>query len=248
MMRLAAILMSGLAVAACSMGANAQEDEGSAGRSGTPVQKSFALSGFDAVGSAGSQDVIVTVGGQHSVRAEGDSEVIERLDIKVEDGTLKIGHKKGSNWPIGWGKDRPKTRIFVTLPAIRSAAVAGSGDMKIDKVQGDAFAASVAGSGDIEIAQMQVGEAKFSVAGSGDIKAAGTAQRSSASVAGSGDIDAGGVQVRTASVSIAGSGDIRIHASETADISIVGSGDVEVGGSARCNVNKRGSGEVRCTA
>lgn len=242
-MRLVA-LVSMIALAACS--ANAQENEGSEA-GGPAVQRSYALSGFDAVGSAGSQDVVVTVGGQHSVRAEGDAEVLERLEIKVEDGTLKIGHKKGSDWSF-WKRDRARTRIFVTMPAIRSAAVAGSGDMQIDRVQGDSFKASVAGSGDIEVAQMQVGEAKFSIAGSGDIKAAGTAQRSSASIAGSGDIDIGGVQVRTASVSIAGSGDVRIHASETADVSIVGSGNVEVGGTARCNVSKRGSGEVRCSA
>jgi hypothetical protein len=246
-MRLATILTSALALAACNMGANAQEGERSGG-GGQITQRTYQLSGFDAVGSAGSQDVIVTVGGAHSVRAEGDSEVLERLDIKVEDGTLKIGTRKGSDWSIGWKNDRPRTRIFVTMPAIRSAAVAGSGDMRIDNVQGEKFAASIAGSGDIEVAQMQVGEAKFSIAGSGNIKAAGTAQRSSTSVAGSGDIDTRGVQVRTASVSVAGSGDVRIHASETADISIVGSGDVEVGGSARCNVSKRGSGEVRCTA
>jgi hypothetical protein len=245
-MRLAAILTSTLVLAACNMGANAQEGEPSGG--GEMTQRSYQLSGFDAVGSAGSQDVIVAVGGQHSVRAEGNSEVLDRLEIRVEDGTLKIGHKRGSDWSGIFKGDRGRTRIFVTMPAIRSAAVAGSGDMKVDRVQGEKFAASIAGSGDIEIGQMQVRDAKFEIAGSGNIKAAGTAEKSTTSIAGSGDIDVGGVQVRTASVSVAGSGDVRIHASETADISIVGSGDVEVGGSARCNVNKRGSGEVRCTA
>ena len=247
-MRMAAILVSTLALAACNMGAHAEESEAGGEGSGKMVQRDYQLAGFDAVGLAGSPDVIVMVGGPHSVRAEGDSEVLERLEIKVEDGTLKIGNKNRKGWSMNWGHDRPKTRIFVTMPAIRSASVAGSGDVKIDRVQGERFNASVAGSGDIEIAQMQVGDAKFSIAGSGGIKAAGTAQSSSASIAGSGDIDTGAVQVRTASASIMGSGDIRLHASETADISIMGSGDVEVAGSAKCNVNKRGSGEVRCSA
>lgn len=246
-MRLAAILMSTLAIAACNMGANAQE-RGGVGDGGPVTQRSYQLSGFDAVGSGGSQEVIVTVGGAHSVRAEGPTEALDRLEIKVEDGTLKIGNKKSSNWNVGWNRDRPKTIVYVTLPAIRSVAVAGSGDMRVDRVQGDSFQSSIAGSGDIEIGQVQVAQAKFSVAGSGNIKAAGTAQTSSVSIAGSGDVDLGGLQVRTASASVAGSGDIRIHASDTADISIVGSGDVEVGGSAKCNVSRRGSGEVRCTA
>ena len=242
-MRLAVILLAGLAAAACNMTASAQKGEG---RGGPAVQPSYALTGFDAVGSAGSHDVIVTVGGQHAVRAEGDAETLDRLEIEVEDGTLKIRPRKDSSWSMGWGDDRPKTRIFVSMPSIRAAAVAGSGDIQIDRVQGDRFKASVAGSGDIQIAQMQVREAEFAIAGSGDIKASGTAESTSAKIAGSGDIDIGGVQVRTASASIAGSGDIHINASETADISIVGSGNVDVAGSARCNVSKRGSGEVRC--
>lgn len=246
-MRLAAILMSTLALAACTIGANAQESS-DARDAGPVTQRSYQLTGFDAVGSGGSQDVIVTVGGAYSVRAEGVAEALDRLEIEVEDGTLKIGNKRGSHWNRGWSGNRPKTTVFVTLPAIRSAAVAGSGDMRVDRVQGDRFQASVAGSGDLEIGQIQATETKFSVAGSGNIKAAGTAQTSSILIAGSGDIDAGGVQVRTASASIAGSGNIRIHASETANISILGSGDVEVAGSARCNVTKRGSGGVRCTA
>lgn len=242
-MRKAALFISTVALAACNMGANAQEESGEGG--GQMIQRTYQLSGFDAVGSAGAQDVIVTVGGQHAVRAEGDSRVLDRLDIRVEDGTLKIGAKKG-NWSELLKRDHGKTRIFVTMPAIRSAAVAGSGDMKVDRAQGERFAASIAGSGDIEVGQVQVRDAKFSVAGSGNIKAAGTAEKATSSIAGSGDIDLGGLQTRTASVSVAGSGDVRIHASDTADISIVGSGDVEVGGSARCTVSKRGSGDVRC--
>lgn len=241
-MRLAAILMSSLAVAACNMGASAQESGGEA------VQRSYQLSGFDAVGAGGAQDVIVSVGGQHSVRAEGDPEVLDRLDIRVENGTLKIGNRKGSDWSALFKQGRGKTRIFVTMPAIRAASIAGAGDMRIDRVRGDRFEASIAGAGDMDIGDMQVGRAEFSIAGAGDIRANGTAQHTSASVAGAGDIDIGGLHARTASVSLTGMGDVRIHATETADISLVGAGDVEVGGSPRCNVSKRGAGEVRCTA
>ena len=240
------ILLSNLALVACNMSADAQEaDRGD--RGGGPVtQRSFDLAGFDAVGLAGSPNVLVTVGGAHSVRAEGDAETLDRLELRVEDGTLKIGTKKGS-WSVGW-TNRARTIIHVTVPALRGVSVAGSGDIRVDRVQGEAFEASVAGSGDIELAQLQVGSANFSVAGSGNIKARGTAQQASASVAGSGDIDAGALQSRTATASVMGSGDVRLAATETANISIMGSGDVYVSGPARCSINKRGSGEVHCNA
>lgn len=244
-MRTLAILVSNLALIACNMSADAQ---GSAPREGggSATQRSFDLAGFDAVGLSGSPDVVVTVGGPHAVRAEGDAELLDRLDLRVDGGTLKIGYKKG-NWSMNWGS-RPKTTIYVTVPALRAASVAGSGDIRVDRVQGDSFEASVAGSGDIDIAQMQVGGANFSIAGSGNIRAKGAAQNAAASIAGSGDIDVGALQSRTASASVMGSGVVRIAATETANISIMGSGDVYVNGPARCTISKRGSGEVHCNA
>ncbi len=242
-MRGAILLASVFVLAACNMAADAQAGPGG----GALGQRSFNLAGFDAVSVAGPHDVVVAVGSAHSVRAEGDQETLDRLEIKVEGGNLKIGTKKG-NWSIGWSKDRPKTRIFVTLPSIRAAAIAGSGDMQVDRVQADRFKAAIAGSGDLQIQQLQVGDAEFSIAGSGNITARGTAQRADISIAGSGDVNLEAVEMRTAEVSIVGSGDVRARAMETADVSIMGSGDVVLSGPARCNVSKRGSGSVRCGA
>lgn len=240
-MRSLSILAPIFALAACNMAAEAQEGSGGGGQR---TERRFDLSGFDAVSLAGPHDVVVTVGPGHSVRAEGDPETLDRLDIEVEDGKLKIGTKRG-RWSLGWN-DRAKTTIYVTMPAMRAASIAGSGDMRVDRVQSDRFAGSIAGSGDLQIAALRAEEAKFSIAGSGNIAASGTAQRADISIAGSGDVNLAALQARSAEVSIVGSGDVRAHAIETADVSIMGSGDVMLTGPARCNVNKRGSGSVRC--
>jgi hypothetical protein len=227
------------------MAADAQQGP-SAGGGGT--QRSFNLAGFDSVSLAGPHDVVVTVGPRHSVRAEGDAETLDRLNVEVDGTRLKIGIKKG-NWTSGWKNNRSKTIVYVTLPALRAAAIAGSGDMRVDNVQSDRFAASIAGSGDLQIASLRAGDAKFSIAGSGNITAAaGSAQRTEISVAGSGDVNVASLEARTAKLSIVGSGDVRARAMEAADVSIMGSGDVVLTGTARCNVNKRGSGTVRCGA
>jgi hypothetical protein len=238
-MRAALLLASVLALAACNMSANAQRDEGS----GTATQRSYDLTGFNAVSLAGSQDVVVRVGPAHSVRAEGDSRVLERLLIEVEGRSLRIGMKKG-NW-TDFGSSS-KTTIHVTLPALEAAAVAGSGDMRIDRVEGNRFSATVSGSGDLAIDAVRVADAEFAVTGSGGIRASGNAQRASSSVTGSGDIDLGGLETGTAAMAVVGSGDIRARVMQQANVSIVGSGDVSISGPAKCSVTKRGSGDVRC--
>ena len=241
-MRAASLLASVLVLVGCNMSADAQRNQRHTGGGGA-TQRSYNLTGFNGVSLAGSQDVIVRVGQAHLVRAEGEAEMLDRLDLRVEDGSLRIGMKRG-NWTDFGG--RSKTTIFVTLPAIESAAVAGSGDLRIDRVEGNRFSANVAGSGDLDIGTMRVGDAGFAVSGSGGIRASGAAQRASSSVTGSGDIDIGGLETGTAAVAVVGSGDVRARVMQHANVSVIGSGDVSISGPARCSVTKKGSGGVRC--
>lgn len=243
-MRAAAILISTLVLMACNMSADAQEGE-EGRRSGRTAQRSFDVGRFDTVSLGGAYDVVVTVGPDSSVRAEGDADEIERMEVKVEDGDLHIGRRKSEGWSVGWRR-HGRVTVYVTTPALRAAAIGGSGDMKIDKVEGREFAASIGGSGDMRIETLRVNEASFSIAGSGGITAAGSAGSTEVSVAGSGNVNVEGLESRTADISIVGSGDVRARAMDTADISIMGSGDVIMAGTARCEVSKMGSGDVRC--
>jgi hypothetical protein len=241
-MRGAMMLVPLLALGACGMG-GAHEKSGASGQNG---RRDFQVGAFDRVELAGSQNVIVKVGGAPSAYAEGDTGLLERLEVKVENGVLRIGMKKG-NWSFGWSKDRGPITVHVTAPSLRGAEVAGSGDMKVDKVEGDDFAASIAGSGELEVASLTAKTTNFSIAGSGGVTAAGSADSTDISIAGSGDVRAAGLQVKRAKVSIAGSGNVEAKAMETADISIMGSGDVVITGGAKCNVSKMGSGDARCS-
>jgi hypothetical protein len=241
-MRNAMILGSVLLLGACNFSAGATEAEAS----GEKIRRNFDVTAFDTVALAGPHNVIVTVGGAPSVRAEGDSKLMERLEVKVENGALRIGTKdqNGFRWS---SNNRQALTIYVTAPSLKAAAVAGSGDLKVDRIEGKSFAASVGGSGNIDLAAMKVDEAEFAIGGSGNITAAGTAQSSTASIGGSGDLQLGKLEVRSSKVSIAGSGNVDARATEAVDISIVGSGDVTMAGGAKCTISKMGSGSVNCT-
>ena len=228
-----------LAIAGCTAGAQDGESEG-----GPRDQRTFQLGAFENVSVAGPHDVIVTVGGAPSVRADGNREVLDRLDIRVENGTLLIGNRQ-SNGSI-FRRERGSATVHVSIAALAAASVAGSGDLRIDRVQGARFNASIGGSGDINIGELRVGEAQVAIAGSGNIHARGTAERQRISIAGSGDADLANLEGRSLAISVVGSGNVHGRATESAEISLMGSGDVEVAGPARCTVNRMGSGDVRC--
>ena len=240
-MRTIALLGAAALVTACHAAGNAEG-------TGPIVQRDFPVAGaFDKIALAGSPNVIVTVGGAASVRAEGEAEMLDRLEIVNDNGQLRIGLRNtGGGW-FSWSHRRGVT-VHVTLPALAGATVTGSGDVRIDRVQGPAFAGAVTGSGDITIATMTTEQASFTVTGSGDITAAGHAQQATASVTGSGDLHLAQLEAAAATLAVAGSGNIGIRATQTAAIELRGSGDVTVAGPARCTISKSGSGDVRCNA
>ncbi|WP_010161420.1 head GIN domain-containing protein [Sphingomonas sp. PAMC 26617] len=232
-------LIAVLALAGCSNTSDAAEPAGSG------TTRTFAISDFSAVSLRGSDDVDVRVGTGFSVRAEGPRTELDKLEIVRDGDTLKIGRKKNLAG-FGWGGGRRGVKVFVTMPRITGAQVAGSGDLAIDRVDGQRFGGEAAGSGNLSIGALSVPEARLSVAGSGDIDAKGRVERLTIDVAGSGSVAAGGVKARTATVSVAGSGDVRADVAGPARVSLVGSGDVDLGPQARCTVSKTGSGDVHC--
>lgn len=213
----------------------------SGGPNGT---RSFGAHGFDRVELRGADNVIVRVGPAESVNATGPEKILDRLKVEVVDGELRIGRE--NKWNIGWSSDHDPVLVTVTVPRLRGASVAGSGDMKVDRVQTASFDGSVAGSGNLAIGALQADSASLTIAGSGDTSVAGQAKSLDVSIAGSGNFSGQGLKAERAKIKIAGSGDVRAEVTGEADVSIVGSGDVTLGGKPRCRISKMGSGDVNC--
>lgn len=211
--------------------------------SGKDGTRNFAASGFTGVDLRGPDDVDVKTGATFSVIAEGDAKALDELDIRIVDGVLRIGRKQQGG---KWNNRDDGVRVHVVMPKVTSASVSGSGDLSVERAEGD-FEGAVAGSGNLKIAALAAGNTELSIAGAGDINASGTAAKLTASIAGSGDIDVPGLTATGAEISIVGSGSVKGVVKGAASVSILGSGDVELSGGAKCAITKVGSGEARCS-
>ena len=244
-------------LAACSAGAVGNEGA-------RPMSdRSLEVGEFDSVAVEGSYHVVVHVGERSAVRAEGDSVAVERLDVRVENGTLMIAPRRNMLDFRSFGRG---ATVHVSAPALDGAFLAGSGTMRVDRVQSQAFEAAVRGSGGLQIEEVRAGQAEFSLSGSGSVqidaleaaqfdaalsgsgslRAVGTAETSRVSVNGSGSASLAQLQTRRTSVAASGSGSVAVQASEAVDGSLSGSGSVTVHGSARCSISRSGSGRLRC--
>jgi hypothetical protein len=236
-------IVLGIVAAAAALGACG---EARSQNSGPTVERSYQVGNFDRLELAGAYDVTVRTGAAPSVQARGSEKAIERLLVEVRNGTLVIRPRDRKGLHLGWN-DEGKVTLMVSVPALRAAELAGSGDIRIDRVAGDRFDGSIAGSGDLSLDRVEVRSLKLGIAGSGTARAQGRARSVQYEIAGSGGIDARGVAAETAAVSIAGSGDVEAQATGTASVSIMGSGDVDLSGGAKCTISKAGSGEARCS-
>lgn len=235
-----AAIVAASALAGCQV--RAQEGDG------PDSSRTYQVGNFHQIEVAGPYDVEVRTGAAPSVSARGPQRLLERTVIEVKGDHLVIRPQNNRSF-FHWGwSSHGKARVTVTVPELSGATIAGSGDIKVDKVAGAGFEGTVAGSGGIDVAALNVQELKLSIAGSGGVRAgAGSARSAKYDIAGSGDIDAGAIQTQDLKVSIAGSGGVKAHSNGTASVSIMGSGDVDVAGGAKCSVSKAGSGNVRCS-
>lgn len=232
-------IAAAVALGACSASVDAEERD-----AGSRVSRNYNVGAFDKIAVAGPYDVKVVTGGRPGVTAVGGANLLDETEVMVDGDTLEIRPRKRRG--MRWTWRNGKAEFTVNVAALRGAAIAGSGDINVDKVAGD-FEGDIAGSGGLRLAAVNGGRLKLSVAGSGEISAAGKADSLDIGIAGSGDVNVRELASRTAEVSIAGSGNVTANVTENADVSIMGSGDVDLTGGAKCKVSKAGSGNVKCS-
>ncbi|MBK7944344.1 MAG: DUF2807 domain-containing protein [Flavobacteriales bacterium] len=211
-------------------------------------ERSFDLSGFSGVSLHASVDVIVEQG-PFSVRAHGEADALERLQVSVKNGVLLIDQERTRYLP---GNCNTAVVMKVRMPSMTNLEVLGSGNMKASQFNGGGpMDLVVRGSGDLIVEGMRTATAlNVAVHGSGDLVVNGIREAASLriKVEGSGDVVCTGVAVSGMTViDLAGSGDVRVSGStDRLEATVTGSGDV-MAQEMRANTVKArvvGSGDV----
>lgn len=170
---------------------------------------------------------------------EGESNILEYVETKVEGSTLMINTKKGFNL-----QTRKPVVIKLNAENLNVLSSSGSGDTRTAGVlKGNDFKISQAGSGDMKL-EFDLERLTINMAGSGNINLRGKSQELEVSKAGSGDLFAFDLVVETADISSAGSGDTQLKVKHILNISKVGSGDIFYKGQPKIKASSTGSGDI----
>ena len=209
---------------------------------GNLKKESRSVGNFTGIASSGSWDVMVAYGESNSIQVEGDENLLEYIETKVEDGSLHIRAKKSVNL-----KSKHKITVYVSLTRLTNVSLSGSGDIigegKFENEGTTHFRLS--GSGNIKMSFNKVKDVETSISGSGNIRLSGSTHSVSAHISGSGNADCSDLVCDDASASISGSGNVKVFANKSIDAKIAGSGNVYYKGAANdIQRHVAGSGRV----
>ncbi len=196
---------------------------------------------FSGVASAIPFNVYVTIGSKESLRLEGDSEMLSKIESPVKNGVLHLKMRKGSE---NWFGSSKKVTIYITAPSLNNLSVSGSGNMEVKgTVKGERVTTDVSGSGRLT-ATVASSNLSSSISGSGGMELTGKTNEVKIEISGSGKFEGEDLDSRAAEISVSGSGKASIRAEETLNAVLSGSGKVTYSGNAKVNVVKSGSGSV----
>lgn len=167
------------------------------------------VSGFNEIAISGVYEAIVTVGPDFSMSLSGAPEDIERAEIDVVNGKLRLGYDSNRS-----GKRRLRMggmTATIAMPALQGVDVSGVGDVKVAGVAADHFKAQLSGVGDLDLS--------------------GTCNALTARVSGVGELDAEMLRCKTVDVRVSGVGDASVYASQSAEAHVSGVGAIDIHGS-----------------
>jgi hypothetical protein len=186
--------------------------------SGVAASETRSLAPFTKVDLAGSNDVTVHVGGKQSVVVRADHNLLGRVTTDVRSGSLVIG-------TIGSFSTQAPMRVEITVPALESLTLSGSGLLAADEVKAPRLTVTLAGSG--------------------VVRASGAVNRLDVSLTGSGDAQLGQLVARDVRAALDASGRIVVNATRRLDASLRGSGAIfYTGNPAHVTKNVSGSGAI----
>ena len=196
---------------------------------GPNVEESRQLKNFERIALFGSMDVKYAQADSFSVKVNGPSDIVEKVETIVEGNVLKVKVKDGNRFVHFGSIDSGNVTVYVTSPDFLGINLMGSGDfMSVSPLDTDTLTIDLKGSGNIYFKDI-------------------ICDRVDVSLIGSGDVEVNNVKTQQARLDVIGSGDIDMgfDNSGSVDAQVKGSGDITMKGTVR-QMNKlvRGSGDI----
>lgn len=209
--------------------------------SGNAITQDYDATNFESIKIGGSYDLILTQDSIYSVTLTGDDNIIDRMEVEVNNGTLQIKSKDQFCFNF-----KNKMILAVSAPSIQSLDISGSANITAtNAIQTENFKINSSGSTKMDL-DLIANDVETTISGSGNISLRGSANNMRIKISGSGKMQAKDFVVNTCKVSNSGSADLVLHVTGNLDVSSSGSSKVRyLGFPASVTQSISGSGSVK---
>ncbi|MCP4123638.1 MAG: DUF2807 domain-containing protein [Bacteroidetes bacterium] len=96
------------------------------------ISKEYETDVFSSIDISDGFRVHLTPADQHNVTVESPSDLVDKIMIEVQHGTLMISHKN-DKWYKGWNSDASKIDVHISCPELTEVNVSGSSKLTMSK-------------------------------------------------------------------------------------------------------------------
>ena len=188
---------------------------------------------FTKVHSGGSWEVILTEGDKEEVRIEAKGVDLSKVKTEIDGDVLSVGLVKGSYSNVN-------LKFFITYKELEGVKCSGSGTMEVTSpLRTESFYAALSGSGDIILDKLEAEKLSVGISGSADMEIkSGSVDQAEIKQSGSGDFEGERLAIGELVVGKSGSGDTNVGDLGMLSVSSSGSGDVVYSGSPKLGTIK----------
>ncbi len=185
--------------------------------------RTYDYRGFSTVDASAGVEVEITVGGDYAVRAEGESEALDRLRIEIDGDALEVG-RKSNRGLFSFGR-KHHSIVYVSMPSLEGVNVSSGAEITATGIDAGEFSASVSSGADAELS--------------------GNCGMLNANGSSGADLEAEELKCTDAIANVSSGADLDIYASQSVEANASSGGDITVyGGPQNTDVDESSGGDV----
>ncbi len=187
---------------------------------GDLVTTTYEFDDFDSIDLSSTFDAIITVGDTPYVEVIANESLVEYLDVRVSDGELRLGLRRGRSI------NRGTLEATIHLPELVAVEVSGASSAKVTGAFGP--------------------NQSYNASGASELFAEGTGTSVSIEASGASDITLELTDVVDVDVDVSGASSVEVFSAERASGDLSGASDLTVPSDTDVDVDTSGSSDINC--
>ncbi len=201
------------------------------------AERQFEVDPFDAVTITSGIDAQIVPGDERSVRAEGDRDIIDKLDVTVRNGRLRIEISRNlmdflfDGGLREWIEGGPAVMVFVTAPELRDVEARSGSDVTVDGMSGANLGLSASSGAQLDARGVDARFVSVAVSSGGSAEVSGTCERSDVEASSGADARLANLTCQDVRVEASSGGQATVSAMTSIDADASSGGQIDVWGS-----------------